>query len=76
MYVSDGRMLTGKNNFYYISRESVTRVYVCVSVCIPVPRRIPTLLHGPGCNVGEWYGVPRSCALVGGFAFGARVSLL
>jgi len=26
-------------------------VYVC---CLPVPRRISTLLHGPGCNLGEW----------------------
>ena len=23
-------------------------------VCVSVPRRIPTLLHGPGCNLGEW----------------------
>jgi len=27
------------------------RLCVCVSVC---PRRISTLLHGPGCNLGEW----------------------
>jgi len=25
-------------------------------VCLSVPRRIPTLLHEPGCNLGEWYG--------------------
>jgi len=31
------------------------------SVCLSVPRRIPTLLHGPGCNLEEWQGVP-SCA--------------
>jgi len=24
-------------------------------VCLSVHRRIPTLLHGPGCNLGEWY---------------------
>jgi len=23
-------------------------------VCMSVPRGIPTLLHGPGCNSGEW----------------------
>jgi len=23
---------------------------VCLSVC----GRVPTLLHGPGCNLGEW----------------------
>jgi len=30
----------------------------CVSVCLSVPRRIPTLLHGPRCNLGEWQGCP------------------
>jgi len=49
---------------------------VCVSVCLSVPRRIPTLLHGPGCNLEEWEGVPSSCALLGGLAIGAGVSLL
>jgi len=29
-------------------------LFVCVPVCLSVPRRIPTLLHGPGCNLGEW----------------------
>jgi len=33
------------------------------SVCLSVPRRIPTLLHGPGCNLGEWQGYP--CVLSG-----------
>ena len=47
---------------------------VCLSLCLSVPRRISTLLHGPGCNLGEWYGMSR--ALLGGFAIGARVSLL
>jgi len=40
----------------------VTAVCVCVCVCVcvrvsaclSVPRRIPTLLHGPGCNFEEW----------------------
>jgi len=26
---------------------------VCVSVCLSVPRRIPTLLHRPGCILGN-----------------------
>jgi len=26
----------------------------CVCVCLSVCRRMPTLLHGPGCNLGEW----------------------
>jgi len=45
------------------------------SVCLSVPRRIPTLLHGSGCNLGNGR-VPSSCALLGGFTIGARVSLL
>ena len=45
-------------------------------VCVSVRRRIPTLLHGPGCNLGEWQGVPSSCAVLGGFAISAWVSLL
>ena len=75
----------------------------CISVtrfCVSVPRRIPTLLHGPGFNLVGWleFNVPSwhkhgyirdedvtwgngrgcspSCALLGGFAIGARVSLL
>ena len=34
----------------------VTRVFV--SVYLPVTRHMPTLLHGPGCKLGEWYGCP------------------
>jgi len=26
-------------------------------VCVSVRDRMPTLLHGPGCNFGEWYGM-------------------
>jgi len=29
-------------------------VCVCVSVCLSVRGRMPTLLQGPGCNLGEW----------------------
>jgi len=43
-------------------------------MCLSVPRRIPILLHGPGCKLGN--RVPSSCALLGGFAVGAWVSLL
>jgi len=52
------------------------RLCVCVSVCVAVRGRMPTLLHGPGCNLAEWYGMPPSCALLGGFAIGARDALL
>ena len=49
------------------------RLYLCLSV----PRHISTLLHGPGCKLRECYGwVPSSYGLLGGFATGARVSLL
>ena len=51
---------------------SRTSVYECVAV----PHRILTLLHGPGCNLGEWYGVPSSCVLLGGFIISTWVSLL
>jgi len=27
-------------------------------VCLSVPRRIPTLLHGPGCDLGNGRGCP------------------
>jgi len=37
---------------------------------------MPTLLHGPRRNLGEWYGMPPSCALLGRFAIGAWVALL
>jgi len=30
----------------------VTRV--CVSVCLSVRGRMPTVLYGPGCNLGQW----------------------
>ena len=39
----------------------VTVVYV--SVCLSVPHRIPTLLHGPRCKLGPW-GNGRGCSLV------------
>ena len=32
-------------------------VYICharLCVCLSVRGRMPTLLHGPGCNLGEW----------------------
>jgi len=33
---------------------------MCVCVCLSVPRHSPTLLHGPGCNMGNG----RRCPLV------------
>jgi len=54
-------------------------VCVCLSVRVSVCLRLyahTTLLHRPGCNLEEWYGLPPSCALLGGFAIGAWVALL
>ena len=34
------------------------RLSVSLAVCLSVPRRIPTLLHGPGCNLGNGRGCP------------------
>ena len=33
-------------------------VCVCLSVCVSVRGRTPTLLHGPGCNLGRGRGCP------------------
>jgi len=30
------------------------RLCVCLSVCLSVRGRTPTLLDGPGCNLGAW----------------------
>jgi len=54
----------------------VTRVSVCLCVCVSVRGRMPTLLHGPGCKTWGVVGMPPSCALLGGLAIGARVALL
>jgi len=49
--------------FDYISRESLTTRNVLwsrasVYVCVTVHSRMPTLLHGPGCNLGSGRGCP------------------
>jgi len=51
-------------------------VCVCVCVCRSVHCRIPTLLQGSRCNLGNGRGVPHSCALLGGFTIGVWVLLL
>jgi len=48
---------------------------VCLSVCLSVSGCMPTLLHGPRHNLGEWQGMPPGCALLGGFAISAQVAL-
>jgi len=74
-----------RNNVADVStdRQTVTfgvrrvrgEMYIVMAVCVYVPRRIPTLLHGPGCNFGNGMGCPLVVKLLGGFAIGARVSL-
>jgi len=39
-----------------------TCVCVCVCVCVSVPRRMSTVLHGPGCNLGNGRGALYSWA--------------
>ena len=49
-------LLKGLLHFAWVVDDAkcivVTRV--CVSVCLSVRGRTPTLLHGPGCNLGAW----------------------
>jgi len=37
---------------YYYSRGETYISHGHLCVCLSVPRRIPTLLQGPGCNLG------------------------
>jgi len=37
----------------YIVTAGCVSVSLCLSVCVSVPRCIPTQLHGPGCELGE-----------------------
>jgi len=48
-------------------------VCVCVSVCLS-PHSHTTARTG--CKLGEWHGVPPTCAQLGRFAIDTRVSLL
>ena len=50
---------------------------VCVSVSVRVfPSPHAYITASTRCNLAEWYGVPPSCALLGGFAICAQVLLL
>ena len=51
------------------------RGHARLCVCLSVRGRMPTLLHGPGCNLGVVGDAPYS-ALLGGFSIGARAALL
>ena len=60
-------------------RRSRGKMYIGhgrLCVCLSVPCRIPTLLHRPGCKLGNGWGVSSSCAVLGRFAIGAWVSSL
>ena len=45
-------------NINYISRDSYIDCATCMvaRVCVSVRGRMPTLVHGPECNLGEWWG--------------------
>jgi len=53
-----------------VTAVCVLSVWLCV--CPSLHARTTTWMY----NFGEWYGVPPSCALLGGFAIGTAVSLL
>jgi len=59
MYISHGRLCVC--------------MCVCVCVCLSSPHSHTTARTQM--QLGEWYGVPSSCALLGVFAIGSRVSL-
>jgi len=57
------------NNYIITFRVSCTRrevhighVRLCLCVCVSVPRRMSTVLHGPGCNLGNGRGALYSWA--------------
>ena len=56
-------------------RREMYRGHARLCVCLSVRGRMPTLLHGPGCNLGVVGDAPYS-ALLGGFSIGARAALL
>ena len=37
-----------------VAEEKMYSGYGHLCVCLSVPRRIPTLVHGAGCKLGEW----------------------
>ena len=39
-------------------RRNMYRGHPRLCVCVSVRGRTPTLLHGPGCNLVEWYSLP------------------
>jgi len=49
---------------------------LCVCVCVSVPRHMPTLLHGPGCNLGNGRSAPLVVHYWADLQSGARVWLL
>jgi len=49
------RLWVGPDVVTFRVRRSRGEMYVGHSrLCLSVPRHIPTLLHGPGCKLGEW----------------------
>jgi len=43
---------------YFASGVAEVKCILATAVCVSVPRRIPTLLHGPRCNLGNGRGCP------------------
>ena len=58
-------------------RRNQGEMYIGLRDCLCVCLSLAAFPHCTDPDVTwEWYGVPPSCALLGGFATGARVSLL
>ena len=64
------RLVTFRISEMYCSHGGLS-VSVCQCVCVAVPCRIPTLLHGSRFDFGEMVGVHPSCALLSEYAIGA-----
>ena len=47
-------ILCATKSFITFRVKCIVVTRVCVCVCLSVRGRMPTLLHGPGCNLGEW----------------------
>jgi len=48
------RPLNGCSSSVVILGVAEAKCLLVMAICVSVPGRIPTLLHGPGCKLGEW----------------------
>ena len=53
----DERQVRSRTN-HFAWGVAEAKCILVTAVCVSVPRRIPTLLHGPGCKLGNGRGCP------------------